>query len=368
MGKTGIIFSALLLLAAGILFGLSINNLSKNPAPPAQESLPSYSTESLDEVEKKTIDLFDVTANSVVYITTTNIERNYWTRDIAEIPVGSGSGFIWDRKGHIVTNFHVIQGADKATVTLFDQETYTATLVGAAPDKDLAVLKIDAPLDKLIPISKGFSEGLRVGQSVLAIGNPFGLDYTLTTGVISALEREINAPNNIKIRDVIQTDAAINPGNSGGPLINSAGELIGVNTAIYSPSGAYAGIGFSIPVDAVKWVTADLIKYGRIKRAVLGVELAQNPRFLQRYNLKGALIMNVIKGKGADKAGLAGTTRDRRGQLYFGDLITAINGVKIENNSDLVLALEDFEDGDEVQVEINRNGKIQRVPVTLSEN
>lgn len=370
--KTSHIITGILLLIAGLLFGLSLRK-EKEVKEPQNIITPNSSTlsinvEDLKANEQNTINLFDNSVNSVTYITTSTLERSYWSRDVNEMPAGSGSGFIWDKEGHIVTNFHVIQGADRAVVTLNDQSSYPATLVGIAPDKDLAVLKIDAPLEKLIPISTGQSAGLRVGQTALAIGNPFGLDYSLTTGVISALGREITAPNNIQIRDVIQTDAAINPGNSGGPLINSSGELIGVNTAIYSPSGAYAGIGFSIPVDVVKWVVSDLIKYGKIKRAVLGVELVQNVKVLEQYNLKGALVLNVTEGKGAAQAGLEGIRRDRRGQLYFGDLITGINGVKVENNSDLVLALEAYEAGDKVEVEYIRDGNTTKVEVVLSEN
>ena len=370
MSKSGTWISGALLLIAGILFGMSYNNMksvdnsSKVPAVVQRD----FSSKSLNEMEKSTISLFDNNVPSVAYITTTNLEKSYWSRNITEIPRGSGSGFIWDTDGHIVTNYHVIQGADRATVTLHDQSTYQAKLIGAAPDKDLAVLKIDAPLSKLIPIKKGESENLLVGQSVLAIGNPFGLDYTLTTGVISALGREINSTSDIQIQDVIQTDAAINPGNSGGPLINSNGELIGVNTAIYSPTGAYAGIGFSIPIDAVKWVVPDLILYGRLKRPVLGVELLQGTTAQDRYNLKGALIMNVIKGKGASKAGLQGTTRDREGKVNFGDLIVGINEDSVESNSDLVLALEDYKPGEMVKVTYIREGNTEITQVELGEN
>ena len=240
--------------------------------------------------------------------------------------------------------------------------------MGIAPNKDLAVLKIEAPIEKLIPIKKGESENLRVGQSVFAIGNPFGLDYSLTTGIISALGREINSVAGIKIQDVIQTDAAINPGNSGGPLLNSSGELIGVNTAIYSPNGASAGIGFSIPVDQVKWVVPDLIKYGKVKRAVLGVELVRGTEAQDRFNLEGALIMNVIEGKGAEKAGIQGTIRDKRGRISLGDLIVQINDVSVKNNTDLVLALEDYEVGDEVEVQFLRNNKLRKTTVVLGEN
>ena len=229
MKNGSLILSAFLLVTAGFLFGLTYNNVNSAndgkgeviPAVVRSQLADSFSTENLSNLEKSTIDLFETHAPAVAYITTSNLERNYWSRNVSEIPRGSGSGFIWDEQGHIVTNFHVIQGADRATVTLYDQTTYEAKLVGIAPNKDLAVLKIEAPIAKLIPIKKGESENLRVGQSVFAIGNPFGLDYSLTTGIISALGREINSVAGIKIQDVIQTDAAINPGNSGGPLLNS---------------------------------------------------------------------------------------------------------------------------------------------------
>ena len=376
MKSRSLILSAFLLITAGFLFGLSYDNFygsndMKNKETPEvirSQVVDSFATEKLSELEKSTIDLFETHAPTVAYITTSNLERNYWSRNVSEIPRGSGSGFIWDQEGHIVTNFHVIQGADRATVTLFDQTTYEAKLVGIAPNKDLAVLKIEAPIEKLIPIKKGESENLRVGQSVFAIGNPFGLDYSLTTGIISALGREINSVAGIKIQDVIQTDAAINPGNSGGPLLNSSGELIGVNTAIYSPNGASAGIGFSIPVDQVKWVVPDLIKYGKVKRAVLGVELVRGTEAQDRFNLEGALIMNVIEGKGAEKAGIQGTTRDKRGRISLGDLIVRINDVSVKNNTDLVLALEDYEVGDEVEVQFLRNNKLRKTTVVLGEN
>lgn len=376
MKNGSLILSAFLLVTAGFLFGLTYNNVNSAndgkgeviPAVVRSQLTDSFSTENLSNLEKSTIDLFETHAPAVAYITTSNLERNYWSRNVSEIPRGSGSGFIWDEQGHIVTNFHVIQGADRATVTLYDQTTYEAKLVGIAPNKDLAVLKIEAPIAKLIPIKKGESENLRVGQSVFAIGNPFGLDYSLTTGIISALGREINSVAGIKIQDVIQTDAAINPGNSGGPLLNSSGELIGVNTAIYSPNGASAGIGFSIPVDQVKWVVPDLINYGKVKRAVLGVELVRGTEAQDRFNLEGALIMNVIQGKGADKAGIKGTTRDRRGRISLGDLIVGINDVSVKNNTDLVLALEEYEVGDEVEVEFLRNNKVLKTTVVLGEN
>ncbi len=372
MKNFGIVISGILVLIAGVLFGLSYQNIHPSSEVERQESPAlqqvEYTPEDLQENEKAIIALFNQSVPSVTYITTSTLEKNYWNRNVSEIPRGSGSGFIWDEQGHIVTNFHVIQGADKATVTLHNQSTYDAIPVGIAPDKDLAVLKIDAPLSELQALAKGESSSLQVGQTTLAIGNPFGLDYSLTTGIISALGREINSVNDIKITDVIQTDAAINPGNSGGPLLNSTGELIGVNTAIYSPSGAYAGIGFSIPVDEVKWVVSDLIQYGKIRRPVLGVELLQGTVAQDRYGLEGALIMNVTAGKGAAIAGMQGTKRDRRGRIILGDLIVSVDGKAIKNNSDLVLHLEEYNPGDTVTVEYIRNDKKESAQVVLSQN
>lgn len=378
MKNIAYLICGLLLVGSGILFGLSWNLQQTKESKPTAETRISptekskvtiaKSLESLSQSEKQTIELFNESVPSVAFITTTNLEQNYWSRNVSEIPSGSGSGFIWDEEGHVVTNYHVIKNADRATVTLHDQGTYPATFVGAAPSKDLAVLKIDAPKQTLRAIKRGHSQDLQVGQFVLAIGNPFGLDYTLTSGIISALGREIKSTNDITIRDVIQTDAAINPGNSGGPLINSSGELIGVNTAIYSPSGAYAGIGFSIPVHVVKWVVPDLIKYGKIKRAVLGVELIDPSVAKNRLGIDGAIIMNVFEGKGAHAAGLRGTTRDRYGRLYIGDIISSINGEKIQSNSDLVLSLEKFQAGDKVNVGYLRNNEEHSVDVILEEN
>lgn len=314
--------------------------------------------------EVATINLFERAAPSVVFITTSNVRRDYWSRNVSEIPRGSGSGFVWDKKGHIITNYHVIQGADKATVTFADQTTYPATLVGAAPEKDLAVLRIDTENTPLQPIPVGASDDLRVGQSVFAIGNPFGLDQTLTTGVISALGREIESVGKVPIRDVIQTDAAINPGNSGGPLLDSQGKLIGVNTAIFSPSGAYAGVGFSIPSHVVDWVVPDLIKFGKINRPTLGVELA-SPQVMRRIGMDGILILEVLRGGAAEKYGLQPTRRMRNGSIVLGDVITSINGEKVANRGELILILEKYKPGDQVTVAIVRDYKPVEVELTL---
>jgi len=287
--------------------------------------------------------------------------------NIAEIPKGSGSGFLWDVNGHIVTNYHVLEGADKATVTLADQSTWNASLIGAAPDKDLAVLKIDAPASILSPLPVGKSNNLLVGQTVLAIGNPFGLDQTLTTGIISALGREIKGAKGFPIKDAIQTDAAINPGNSGGPLLNSSGELIGVNTAIYSPSGAYAGIGFSIPVDAVRWIIPELIRYGKIKRPTLGIEIASNG-ILQRLGKRaGVLIVKVVPDGPAAQAGLQSTLRNNRGNIILGDIIRAINDEEINNSNQLSIAIEKYKTGDVIKLTLERQDELIEAMLVLGQ-
>jgi S1-C subfamily serine protease len=372
------ILFALLLIVLGFLGGMA---WKKYAAAPEQETNanallvnnggnpPTVNTALLGErevigqltpEETHTIRLFEGAAASVCFITTSNVRRDYFSRDVTEIPRGSGSGFVWNKSGHIVTNYHVLQGADKAQITLSDRTSYTAELVGIAPEKDLAVLRIDAPASKLFPIPVGSSERLLVGQAVYAIGNPFGLDQTLTTGIVSALGREIESVSGIPIRDVIQTDAAINPGNSGGPLLNSSGELIGVNTAIYSPSGASAGIGFSIPADAVRWVVPELIQYGKIKRPTLGVELARPLR-----NIEGALVYDVVTGGAAARAGVKPTTVDRNGNIILGDIIVRFNNERIASNNDLILALEKYNPGDQVELVVVRNERETRLRVVL---
>ena len=245
-----------------------------------------------------------------------------------------------------------------------DQTTWSASLVGFAPEKDLAVLKIDAPKNKLRPIPVGMSDDLLVGQSVYAIGNPFGLDHTLTTGIISALGREIKSLSGLPIQDVIQTDAAINPGNSGGPLLDSSHRLIGVNTQIYSPSGASAGIGFSIPVDVVAWVVPDIVEFGKVNRAILGVELITQQR-ANSWEMEGAMLKIVKEGSGADKAGLHGFQMNENGFYNPGDIITKVNGEKIRNNNDLFLVLEKYAPGDQIEVEYIRDTESQNTIVEL---
>ena len=315
----------------------------------------------LNSDELAVISLFEDAAPSVVFITTSTTQRSYYSMDVTEIPKGSGTGFMWDDEGHIVTNYHVLEGGNKFMVMLSDQTSYTADIVGLAPEKDLAVLKISAPDNKIKPLSSSKSSNLKVGQSVYAIGNPFGFDQTLTTGIISALGREITAINGRKIYDVIQTDAAINPGNSGGPLLNSSGKLIGVNTAIFSPSGAYSGIGFSIPVDVVKLIVPDLIAYGQVNRPVLGVEL-MNENYV---NIKGAMIGKVFKNSPADIAGLEGITRARNGQYLAGDIIKAIDDNIVTSNLDLMETLEKYQPNDIVELTYERGDNVSKVKLRL---
>ena len=314
--------------------------------------------------ERSTINLFRQASPAVVNITAIGVERDLFTLNLYQIPQGTGSGFVWDTNGDIITNFHVIQNADSAQVTLADQSNWKARVVGVAPDKDLAVLRIDAPANRLRPIPIGTSKDLQVGQSVYAIGNPFGLDQTLTTGVISALNREIESVTRRPIQGVIQSDAAINPGNSGGPLLDSAGRLIGVNTAIYSPSGASAGIGFAIPVDTVNRIVPELIRSGKIIRPGLGIQIADD-QIAQRLGVTGILVVDVARGSAAAKAGIQPTRRDAEGRLRLGDIITALDGKKVESPNDLYLLLEKYKIGDAVNISILRNGKTVETKVAL---
>ena len=314
--------------------------------------------------EKSTIALFRQASPGVVNITAIGVQRDLFTLNLYQIPQGTGSGFVWDTNGNVITNFHVIQNADAAQVTLADQSNWKARVVGVAPDKDLAVLRIDAPANRLHAIPIGTSKDLQVGQSVFAIGNPFGLDQTLTTGVISALNREIESITRRPIQGVIQSDAAINPGNSGGPLLDSAGRLIGVNTAIYSPSGASAGIGFAIPVDTVNRIVPELIRSGKIVRPGLGIQIADE-QIAQRLGVTGILVVDVARGGAASKAGIQPTRRDAEGRLRLGDVIVAVDNSKIASPNDLFLLLEKYKIGDVVTVTMLREGKTVQAKVTL---
>jgi len=318
----------------------------------------------LAQDELNTIDIFRENSKSVVYITSIALRRGVFSLNAVEIPQGTGSGFVWDTEGSIVTNYHVISDANRIQVTMADNSTWRASLVGAAPDKDLAVLKINAPAHLLKPIAIGSSDDLLVGQKVFAIGNPFGLDQTITTGIISALGREIKAITGRIIQGMVQTDAAINPGNSGGPLLDSAGRLIGVNTAIYSPSGAYAGIGFAVPVDTVNKTIPQIIQYGHVIKPGIGATLADE-RLARRLGIEGILILSVERNSPAEKAGLRPTTQ-YRGEVILGDIIAAVNDTKVGSYDELRTELERAGVDAEVTLTILRDDGSLDVAVRLT--
>jgi S1-C subfamily serine protease len=349
------------LLAAGALFlALPVNGRT-DAAPRAVTPRGPLAADELAHVE-----LFRKASPSVVHITSLGVQRDLFSMNVQQVPRGTGTGFVWDGQGHIVTNFHVIQGANGARVTLADQSSFDAQLVGAFPDRDLAVLRIDAPKEKLPPIVMGTSRDLLVGQRVYAIGNPFGLDQTLTTGIVSALNREIESFNSRTIRGVIQTDAAINPGNSGGPLLDSAGRLIGVNTQIASPSGASAGIGFAIPVDEVNRIVPRLIKDGRFVRPALGVS-AGSANLQRALGLpKGVAVVQVTPGSPAARAGVQPFRRGGRGEVIAGDVITAINDEPVADLDDMLASLERRQPGESVTLTLWRGGQSRKQAATLA--
>ena len=332
--------------------------------PSSPSDLHLVANQPLGTEELNTIAVFEKAAQSVVYITNTAVRRDVWSLNTFEVPQGSGSGFIWNSKGHIVTNYHVIYGADSIQVVLDDQSTHDARIIGVDPDHDLAVLQITGTAGTLIPLDIGNSQDLRVGQRVLAIGNPFGLDHTLTTGVVSALGRSIKSVNDRTIEGAIQTDAAINPGNSGGPLLNSAGQLIGVNTQIVSPSGSFAGIGFAVPVDIIKRVVPQLIQYGKVIRPGLGISLIPDS-IAGRWGIKGIVIAKVLPGSMAAKAGLQGLEETATGRIRLGDVITAIDGEAIRTYDDLARMLDRHNVGDRIKLGIRRNGKQETLSLKL---
>jgi S1-C subfamily serine protease len=315
--------------------------------------------------EKAQIELFRNASPAVVHITTRQVAVDRFLLRAMEVPRGTGSGFVWDGRGYVVTNVHVLEGASRAFVTLDNQESYEAVLVGAEPSYDVAVLKIEPQNGALRAIPVGTSGDLQVGQKVFAIGNPFGLDHTLSTGVISGLNREIEAPDGSTIRGVIQTDAAINPGNSGGPLLDSAGRLIGMNTAIASPTGASAGIGFAVPVDTINRVVPSLIRAGRVERPRLGFRPASAE--VARYlGAEGVVVAGVLRGGGAEQAGLRDMRFDARGLPTEADVITAVAGRRVRSIEEIWEVMEQHAVGDVVDVDVQRGDKKLRVQVKLS--
>ena len=342
---------------------------------------------SLDADERR-MEIFERTAPSVVFIDTFTEQRDQFTTNVMEVPLGSGSGFIWDDRGHIVTNYHVVRNARAASVAIltrifpedenvippkqlgyssirpnnlpgtgnvdYTRKVYKARVVGIDPGKDIAVLKVDAPVFDLFPIELGSTQGVRVGQTALAIGNPFGLDHTLTAGIISGLGREVRSPTGQPISNVIQTDAAINPGNSGGPLLDGRGRLIGMNTAIYTMSGSSSGIGFAIPVDTVKFIVETLIRDGKVVRPVLGISYLQSKQARALGISKGVLVLDVPVDSFPYKAGMKPTRRTESGLIELGDIIVNVGGMEINTEGDLFRALETYKPGDVVNVKVNR--------------
>lgn len=318
-------------------------------------------------VEKQTIHVYHETVPSVVNVSNIRVADSFFYGKV-EVPQGAGTGFVWDDKGHIVTNFHVVQGGNSFVVTFHnDKKQYKAKVIGLAPKKDIAVLKLEQMPSTLKPIKVGASKNLLVGQIAMALGNPFGLDHSISKGIISALGRKIDGIGGVKIHDIIQTDAAINQGNSGGPLLNSKGEVIGVNTMIVSTSGSSAGLGFAVPIDTVKRIVPQLIKHGKVIRPGLGIGLLDD-NMRQRYvGDKGAAISFVDPDGAAGKAGLKGMMKDNYGRIYLGDVILKINGKDVNNLDDIYYELDKYKIGDTIELEYLREGKKRKTTVTLQQ-
>ncbi|CAL5218990.1 g745 [Coccomyxa viridis] len=344
--------------------------LSTAPAT-LEMKAPEPDKSELSPEELQTVELFLRNTPSVVNIANIASRTDFYTMDTMQVPQGTGSGFIWDMKGHVVTNFHVIRGASDIKVALIDSSVYPAKVIGGDPDKDIAVLQLQAPEEKLAelkPISIGTSTNLQVGQKVYAIGNPFGLDHTLTQGIVSGLGRELATPGfrGVPIKNVIQTDAAINPGNSGGVLLDSKGRLIGINTAIADPTGkgASSGVGFAIPIDTAKGLVEQVLKYGKVVRPILGITIAP-PQTVRQIGVEGILVLEVPEGGPAARAGINGTYRDERGRVILGDVITAIDGKEIKLQRDLFQILDEKRPGDKIKLEVLRNGEKMAFDIEL---
>jgi S1-C subfamily serine protease len=336
-------------------------NANTNAVPAA---VPPVSPGVRIEDERNTISVFRSVAQSTVFVTQTRVAVDYIAGTLQEVPAGSGSGFVWDDKGTIVTNFHVVEGAQSLTVTFHDQETFEAKVVGIEPRKDIAVLHVDAPAKLLTAIHPAKGGQLEVGQKTIAIGNPFGLDHTLTTGVISALGRQVQGAGGVSIRDMIQTDAAINPGNSGGPLLDSQGQLIGMNTMIYSKSGFSAGIGFAVPVGTISRIVPQIIKTGHAEQVGIGVGVDPLQKLERRFGLDGVIILHVPEGSPAAAAGLRGLRRTRQG-LALGDIITGIDNVPVVQFDDLYTVLDRHKPDDVVKITVLRGDTKTNVQISM---
>lgn len=327
--------------------------------------VPPLSPNARIEDERNTIGVFKACAPATVYVTQTQLVVDEWEGTAQEVPAGSGSGFVWDDQGHIVTNYHVVKGARSLTVTFHDQQTFDAKVVGVEPRKDIAVLEVKPPAGLLVPLKVGKATQLEVGQKTIAIGNPFGLDHTLTTGVISAIGRQVKGAGGVTIRDMIQTDAAINPGNSGGPLLDSTGQLIGMNTMIYSQSGSSAGIGFAVPVATIARIVPQIIKTGRAEELGFPITVDPSQRFERRLGLRGIIVLAVAPNSEAAKAGLRGVTQTRRG-IVIHDVIVALDGKPIATYDDFYTTLDAHKPDDVVKVTVARGEQQVEIPLKVT--
>ncbi len=355
------------LFAAGTVACLNrfSNNVQPNGSAFTEASPAGITDPSLATDEQNNIEVYKAISPGVAFITSTSYRRDFFGG--VQEGQGSGSGSVIDDQGHILTNYHVVEGAEKLSVSFAGDKTFPARYIGGDPDTDLAVIKVEAPRDQLTLVPLGDSDRLSVGQKVLAIGNPFGLDRTLTTGVISGLQRPIRARNDRPIEGAIQTDASINPGNSGGPLLDSHGRMIGINSQILSPSGASAGVGFAVPVNIAKRVVPELIKNGMVRRPKLGIGSRDVSTISGMPVQEGVLIIQLMQGGSAAAAGMRGTTQTDDGEVSLGDIIVAIEGDKVRNNDDLYRILDKRKIGDVVNVEVLRNGSRTTVAVRLLE-
>jgi S1-C subfamily serine protease len=351
--------------AVPVPFGDSSSALP-SVAPPPPPPVPLVEEGRLrTEDERNTTAIFRAAAPSTVFVTQLRVLVDQFQRTATEVPAGSGSGFAWDDAGTIVTNFHVVQGARALTVTLSSQKTYPARVIGVEPRKDIAVIKIDVPPRTLAPLHVVDPRvPLEVGQKTIAIGNPFGLDHTLTTGVISALGRQMEGIGGVTIRDMIQTDAAINPGNSGGPLLDSSGMLIGMNTMIFSKSGSSAGIGFAVPARVIARIVPQIINTGHAEELGFGIEVDPGQRGERRLGLKGVLVVSVVKGSQAEAAGLRGLSRTPDG-IALGDIVVGIGDAPVNGYDDFYNTLDEHHAGEEVDVKLLRAGRVVTVRLTL---
>lgn len=321
----------------------------------------------LADDERSTIELFERARDSVVFISTSQQVQDFRRRNVLRVQRGSGSGFIWDDEGHVVTNFHVIQSASEATVRLADGRDYPAGLAGVSPSHDIAVLRIGVDFKRPPPVPLGTSQDLKVGQKVFAIGNPFGLDWTLTTGIVSALDRSLPSDTGQTIEHLIQTDAAINPGSSGGPLLDSAGRLIGINTAIFSTTGESVGIGFAVPVDTLNRVVPELIRQGRYVRPELGIDIdeALNRRIKAMMRTEGVFVLRITPGSAAEASGLRGARIGDDGSFVPGDVIVGVAGRRITSVGELLGRLDEYRAGEPVSLSVLRDGGEIEVVVIL---